>query len=110
MPVLVEYLDDGGTSPFGKWFNRLNREAAAEVACALVRLERGYRSKLKSVGAGVFEYKVDFGPGYRVYFGHDGPQLVILLGGGTKRHQPRDIRHVQARWKDYKRRRRSTWH
>lgn len=110
MPALAEYLDERGASPFGKWFTRLNREAAAEVTCALVRLEHGYRSRLRSVGAGVLEYKVDFGPGYRIYFGREGQQLVILVGGGTKRHQSRDIRQAQARWKDYKRRKRSTWH
>jgi len=62
MPELVEYLDEQDRSPFRRWFNRLNREAAAEVSCALVRLELGYRSKLQSVGAGVTEYKINFSP------------------------------------------------
>jgi putative addiction module killer protein len=55
-------------------------------------------------GAGVFEYRVDFGPGYRVYFGKDGDALVILLGGGTKKGQDRDIATAHMRWKDYKKR------
>lgn len=56
------------------------------------------------VGSGVFEYKLDFGPGYRVYFGKDSETLVILLGGGTKKRQQRDINAALANWQDYKRR------
>ncbi len=110
MPELVEYLDEQDRSPFRRWFNRLNREAAAEVSCALVRLERGYRSKARSVGAGVTEYKINFGPGYRIYFGRDGDQLIILLGGGTKKQQPQDILQARANWNEYKQRSDSTWH
>ena len=58
----------------------------------------------KGVGGGVVEYKIDFGPGYRVYFGKDGDRLVILLGGGTKTRQKRDIESALAHWQDYKRR------
>ena len=60
---------------------------------------------MKGVGAGVFEYRIDFGPGYRVYFGKDGETVVILLGGGTKKRQDRDIATAKERWKDYKERR-----
>jgi len=58
------------------------------------------------VGEGVSEYKIDFGPGYRIYFGKDGERLVILVGGGTKKRQQRDIAHAKAIWKDYKQRKR----
>ena len=68
------------------------------------RLELGNFSNVKGVGAGVFEYRIAFGPGYRVYFGKDGDALVILLGGGTKKRQDRDIATAQLRWKDYKKR------
>ncbi len=104
MIQLAEYLDERGNSPFGKWINRLNREAAAEVTYALTRLERGYQAKVKSVGAGVNECKIDFGPGYRVYFGRDGNQLFVLLGGGTKKQQSKDILQAKTNWKAYKRR------
>lgn len=113
MPELVEYLDEQDRSPFRKWFNRLNREAAAEVSFALVRLELGDRSKLKPVGAGVIEYKIHFGPGYRIYFGRDVDQLIILLGGGTKKSQSADILQARANWKDYKHRKQRSdpkWH
>jgi len=63
---------------------------------------------VKPVGEGVLEYKIDFGPGYRVYFGRDGEQLVILLTGGTKKRQQRDIENAAAYWRDYKRTKRTT--
>ena len=59
----------------------------------------------KGVGAGVFEYRIDFAPGYRVYFGKDGDTVVILLAGGTKKRQDRDIADAHERWPDYKKRR-----
>jgi len=65
-------------------------------------LELGNTSNVKGVGAGVFELKVDFGPGYRVYFGKDGSEVVILLGGGTKRRPDRDISAARASWQNYK--------
>jgi putative addiction module killer protein len=99
-----EFLDRQGSSPFAKWFGRLDAAAAAKVTTALLRLELGNLSNVKGVGAGVFEYRIDFGPGYRVYFGKDGDTVVILLGGGTKKRQNRDIAIAQERWKDYKQR------
>lgn len=56
------------------------------------------------VGSGVFEYKIDFGPGYRIYFGKDGDRVVILLGGGTKKRQQQDIAQAQECWAAYKQR------
>ena len=70
----------------------------------LARMEQGNFSKVKSVGSGVFEYKIDFGPGYRIYFGKDGDRLVILIGGGTKNWQQHDIAAAQECWAAYKRR------
>jgi putative addiction module killer protein len=99
-----EYLDRGGRSPYAAWFDRLNREAAAKVVAALTRLQQGNFSNAKSVGAGVYEYRIDFGPGYRIYFGKDGERLVILVGGGTKKRQQEDIKTALARWQDYKQR------
>jgi putative addiction module killer protein len=86
-----EYLEARGGSPYALWFARLNPKAAAKVATALIRLAAGNFSNVKGVGSGVFEYRIDFGPGYRVYFGKDGEQLVILLGGGIKKRQQHDI-------------------
>ena len=101
---IVEYLDASGRSPYADWFDTLNAPAAAKVAMVLTRLGQGNLSNLKAVGGGVFECRIDFGPGYRVYLGRDGEQLVVLLGGGTKKRQQRDISEALARWQDYKRR------
>ena len=100
-----EYQDGGGRSPFAAWFDVLDAAAAANVTVALTRLASGNTSHVKGVGAGVFELKVDFGPGYRIYFGKDGNEIVILLGGGTKKRQQRDIEAAHGRWQSYRRRR-----
>ena len=70
------------------------------------RLEQGNFCNVKGVGAGVYECRIDFGPGYRIYFGKDGDRLVILLAGGTKKRQDADITAAKANWRDYKRRKR----
>jgi putative addiction module killer protein len=106
MLSLLEYLDAAGRSPFRDWFDELEATAAARVAVALARLEQGNLSNAKSVGEGVLEYRIDFGPGYRLYFGRDGSALVILLGGGTKQRQQRDIEDARRRWAAYRRRKR----
>jgi putative addiction module killer protein len=62
----------------------------------------GNFSIAKSVGSGVSELRLDFGPGYRIYFGRDGLRLVILLGGGSKRRQQRDIETAQELWAEYR--------
>ena len=98
------YIDQNGRKRFANWFERLDAIAAAKVTMALTRIERGILSNTKGVGAGVLEYKIDFGPGYRIYFGKDGERLVILIGGGTKKRQDNDIAAAQACWADYKRR------
>jgi putative addiction module killer protein len=65
-------------------------------------LEQGNFSNVKSVGKGVSEYKIDFGPGYRIYFGQERNHLIILLGGGSKKTQSNDIRNAQLLWAQYK--------
>ena len=101
---VVNYLDEQGQSPFAGWFEELNAEAAAKVTTALYRIGQGNFSNVKGVGSGVFEYRIDFGPGYRVYFGKDGETLVILLGGSSKKRQQQAIQAAQQIWRDYKRR------
>lgn len=101
------YIDVTGRSPFQAWFADLDSTAAAKVTVGLARLEQGNLSNVKSVGSGVMEYRVDFGPGYRVYFGRDGDVVVILLGGGTKKRQQRDIESARECWIAYKQRRKT---
>ena len=106
MIELREYIDPEGRSPYARWFNRLDAQAAAKVATALVRMEQGNLSNAQGVGAGVLECRIDFGPGYRVYFGKDGDVLIILLGGGTKKRQQQNIQTAHNLWQEYRRRKR----
>ena len=88
-----------GRSPFAEWFDRLDAVTAERVDRYIRRLE----SDNFGVAKGVSELRLDFGSGYRVYFGRDGKTLIILLGGGSKRRQGADIAAAIARWKHYKR-------
>ena len=102
MITIEEYLSDNGESPFRRWFDDLDAQAAAIVTVAIDRLSDGNTSNVKSIGEGAAELRIDRGPGYRIYFGWDGTVLVILLGGGTKRRQQSDIEAALHRWRDYK--------
>lgn len=95
-------MDERGRSYFARWFDGLDALAATKVTVALERMEQGNLGDTKSIGAGVLERRIAFGPGYRIYFGRDGDTLIILLGGGTKRSQSRDIEEAQALWSEYK--------
>lgn len=107
MIVVLEYEDEAGSHPHAKWFASLNVQAAVKVRTAIARMENGNFSNVKPVGQGVSEYRLNFGPGYRIYFGRDGDKLVILLGGGTKKRQSRDIETAKRHWKAYKTRKRN---
>jgi putative addiction module killer protein len=96
------YVTSGDTEPFADWFAELDPIASAKVTRAIARMEQGNFSNVKSVGGGVLEYKIDFGPGYRIYFGRDGNTIVILLTGGTKKRQQRDVESAQDYWRTYK--------
>jgi putative addiction module killer protein len=100
------YVSADGQSPFEKWFSRLDVAAGAKVSTALARLEQGNLSNVKAIGEGVLEYRIDWGPGYRVYFGRDGELLVVLLQGGTKKRQQQDIQTAKELWMQYRRHRR----
>jgi len=101
---LREYIE-GSVSPFAKWFRGLSAVAAARVDRYLRRLEQGNFGNCRSVGGGVYEVRVDYGPGYRVYYGEDQGRWIILLGGGDKRRQSQDIGVAIDRWRAYKQRR-----
>ncbi len=101
---ILEYLTDNDKSPFSAWFSKLDSTASLKVNVALTRLEHGNTSNVKAVGAGVHEYRINYGPGYRIYYAYDGETLVILLGGGTKKRQQADIDAAKERWNNYKKR------
>lgn len=97
-----EYIAVDGSSPYANWFRRLEHRAAAKVAMAVTRMHQGNLSNVKSLRSGLQEFRIDFGPGYRIYFGKDGQQLIILLGGGTKKRQQNDIESALGLWREYK--------
>ena len=108
MIELLDYLDSSGQRPIRLWLDGLDPVTRARVTRALVQLSLGNLSDVKGVGGGVLERRLDFGPGYRLYFGREGETLIILLAGGTKSRQQRDIKTAQRHWEDYKRRKRGT--
>ncbi len=98
-----ELLLEDGSSPYAGWFANLDPVAAAKVTVAKLRMEQGNLSNVEWF-SGIGEYKIDFGPGYRIYLAKDGKTLIVLLGGGTKKRQRKDIEQAINLWKSYKRR------
>ena len=104
MLEVLEYLDGRGQSPFRLWFDQLDALAAARIVRIILRMSQGNLADIKSVGSGVIESRIHFGPGYRLYLHKDGDRLVVLLGGGTNRRQSADIDEAKTRLADYKKR------
>ncbi len=94
-----------GTEPFTAWLSRLrDRQAQARILVRLERLELGSFGDCKFLRNGVSELRVDWGPGFRVYFGRDGRTVVVLLCGDDKRGQDADVRKAVSLWQDYAKR------
>jgi putative addiction module killer protein len=96
-----EYLQEDGKSPYKKWFDALPATIAAKVSVAMLRMEMGNLSSVKWFD-GIGEFVLNTGPGYRIYLGKDGPTLIILLGGGTKNRQQKDIDQAKKLFAHYK--------
>jgi len=101
-----EYLTADGVSPFSIWRQTVDIQARARIDRVLERFGDGNLGDHKGVGDGVMETRINMGPGYRIYYGRDGTTIIILLAGGTKTGQNRDILNAKDRWKDYKERKR----
>lgn len=98
-----DYLTPEGRTPFAEWFGRLrDKRAQTFVARRLTRLEAGLFGDCEPVGEGVLELRIDYGPGYRVYFGRHGTAVVLLLCGGDKRRQNDDIKRAKGYWQEFK--------
>lgn len=106
MITLEEYLQENETSPFGRWFSTLNVQAAFKVSTALVRLERGNTSNIKWF-EGLGEYRINWGPGYRIYLVQEVRRLIILFGGGDKSTQKADIKHSKTLIAEYRARKKA---
>lgn len=97
------YLTVDGKNIFDEWLDSLrDRRAKAKIRVRLDRVEDGNLGDFKSVGEGVFELRIDYGPGYPIYFGQEGIIIIILLCGGDKSTQKQDIDKAQEYWKDYR--------
>jgi putative addiction module killer protein len=101
MLTIREYLDEGGNSPFRDWLQELDSATRARVQARILRFEIGNLGDHKQVGDGVWEARLAFGPGYRVYFGRSGRELVLLLLGGDKGSQRKDIKRAKESWVTY---------
>ena len=100
------YADAQGYAPFEQWLNQLpDRLARANIRARLTRLEAGNFGDCKPIAEGVWELRIDWGPGYRVYYAQAGKRLVLLLAGGDKRTQQADISAALANWHDWQQRR-----
>ena len=97
----TEYVDANGSSPFAKWFDALDGVAAAKVRVYITRVELGNYSKVEPIGDGLSEIKIDYGPGYRVYFRKEKEILLLLLGGSSKKGQQKAIDAAKLAWKSY---------
>lgn len=105
MYKIEHYLLENGTDPFEQWLKELKDiKARAKINVKVDRLSLGSFCSSKPVGAGVSELKVDYGPGYRVYYGQSGKFVILLLCGGDKGTQQKDIETAKAYWSDFKRR------
>ncbi|MCL4828443.1 MAG: type II toxin-antitoxin system RelE/ParE family toxin [Caldilinea sp.] len=99
---VLEYLTEDGRNLFRTWLEALrDAEARARIRVRINRIRLGNFGDSKSVGGGVSELRIPYGPGYRVYFGRQGNRVVILLCGGDKRTQARDIETARVAWQDY---------
>lgn len=103
--TILTYVKADGSAPFNDWLEALkDRKARAIVRTRINRVRLGNLSDCKSVGEGVSELRIKFGAGYRVYFGQEGDTIIILLSGGDKSSQDKDIKQAKTYWQDYKRR------
>lgn len=97
----VREFTGNNRAPYSEWLNGLDRPTKARVLTRIDRVRRGNFGDAKSVGNGVFELRLDFGPGYRVYFGREGDTVIILLCGGDKDSQPKDVERAKELWQQY---------
>lgn len=96
------YQDVSGKEPFSEWVHSLSRAYRARIFARLDRVETGNLGDCKPIGDGVCELRLHFGAGYRMYFGEIGSTMILLLCGGEKSSQEKDIQQAKAYWKHYK--------
>ena len=102
MARVVHYVARDGRDHFGRWLQAQTYQTRVRLQSRINRIKLGNFGDHRGVGRGVSELRIHFGPGYRVYYGRDGDDLVLLLAGGTKNRQARDIQQAQALWSEYR--------
>jgi putative addiction module killer protein len=107
MPKVEEYLAADGRNHYREWFNRLAAQAASKAATAVARMAAGNTSNLKGIGHGLAEWKIDWGPGIRIYVHQDGAQLIVLIGGSDKDDQTAEIKAATSLVEEYKQRKKA---
>jgi len=95
------YTNKDGKQPYIEWLSKVDKHARSHIRVALDKLQAGNTGNLKSLGGGVHEIKITFGPAYRIYLGQRGQKVVILLHGGTKKRQSQDVAKAKSLWLDY---------
>lgn len=105
--IINEYKDANGNSPYGEWLGKLrDAKAKARIMLQVDRMELGLFGDSQPVGEGLSELRIHYGPGYRVYYAKAGKRLYLVLCGGSKSTQSKDIKKVRTFWKDYQQRNR----
>jgi putative addiction module killer protein len=103
--IILTYVKTNGSAPFNEWLEALkNRKARAIIRTRINRVRLGNLGDCKPVGEGISELRIKFGAGYRIYFGQEGDTIIILLSGGNKSSQDKDIKQAKKYWQDYQRR------
>lgn len=106
--TVSEYTDEHGHSPYSEWINNLRDPVTqARIAIQVARMRLGLFGDARPIGEGLSELRIHHGPGYRVYYGKQGKRIYLLLCGGDKSTQAKDIKRAKAYWKDHKRRNKS---
>ena len=101
MIEFTEYIDANGKSPFAQWFDALDAVAATKIRVYTTRVELGNYFNVEPIGEGLSEIKINFGPGYRVYFRKEKEKLLLLLSGSSKKGQQKAIDAAKLAWKKY---------
>ncbi len=107
MVEVVHYVTENGSDPFGEWLSKQDVNVIARVQQRIDRVHRGNFGNHKRLEGGIAELRIDYGPGYRLYYGKDGRDRVVLLAGGAKKRQSRDIDQARSLWRTYKQERRN---
>ena len=99
--IIEKYVSHNGRAPFDEWFKNLDEIFQARIDACLDRLSLGNFGNCKSLGGGIYEMRLFFGSGYRIYFGHTNNNIILILSAGSKKTQKKDIKKAKIIWSKY---------